>query len=144
MHLNRVKQALKEKKPTARLGSGTGPQSGQEARQHSRAGGCQPLVTPSPPYYPCSCFCHSPGGFPKLSTGQSPAGQGRDSRMLKSVPWEQGCYHHTHLASSFAGNSKTPRKETAAAQGEASGQEESSLLWDCLYSAVKCDMSMQN
>lgn len=63
VHLYRVKQALKGEKPTARPRSGDLSQPGQEAREHSREGGCQPSMTLSPPCHLGSSFCLSPRGF---------------------------------------------------------------------------------
>lgn len=70
LHLNGVK-------PAAWPSRGTGPQPGQEARQHSREGRCQPLVTPAPPCHLCSCFCHSLGVFPNC----------QPARVLQGKAW---------------------------------------------------------
>lgn len=100
-HLCRVKQALQGEKPTARPRSETWPQPGQEAREHSREGGCQPSVILSPPTSAAASVAPSlaPSGvFPNCQLAR--VLQGRAQTGLQSVPWEQGCYSHTQLASS--------------------------------------------
>lgn len=140
-------------KPAAWPSSGTGPQPGQEARQHSREGRCQPLVTPSPPCHLCSCFCHSLGVFPncqlaRVLQGKAQIGQ-QGTRTLKGMPWERGCCSHTQQASPFAGNMETLRCSHSSSNHQHFGvrqlaERKGILCRTAFISRVECGMPMQN
>lgn len=129
VQLYRVKQAPKGEKPTARQRSGALSQPGQEAREHSKEGGCQPSVALSPPYHLCSSFCLSPPGFSQtVNWPESCRARPRQGSSLFL-----GCYSITHQHTELihpsvswclgadtslvpdAGNSKTLGKAAAAA-----------------------------
>lgn len=132
------------------------PQPGQEARQHSREGRCQPLVTPSlPPTSAAAAASATPSGvFPNCQLARVLQGKARTGqqgrRTLKSVHWEQSCCSHTQLASSFAGNFETLRFSSSSCSS--SHQHlgvrltERKAVWcgTAFIISVECARTMQN